>query len=105
MDTLLIGETKSDQPQSNEMLVLGERGNWSTRRNTSRRIVENKQSQPTYDARSGNQTWVEWLGGECSHHWPIPAPQIPNTYTLRKKINLSSFHLVLFLAVSSSLAI
>ena len=27
-----------------------------------------QQTQPTYDAKSGNQTWVTLVGGECSHH-------------------------------------
>ena len=33
-----------------------------------------QQTQPTYDAESGNQTWATLVGGECSHHRAIPAP-------------------------------
>ena len=43
--------------------------NPSTRRKTSRSRVENQQTQPTYDAESGNTL----VGGECSHHCVIPA--------------------------------
>ena len=39
-----------------EMLVFEERGNWNTQRKTSRTREENQQqTQPTYDARSGDQ--------------------------------------------------
>jgi len=38
------------------MLVFEERGNWNTQRKTSRSREENQQqTQPTYDARSGDQ--------------------------------------------------
>ena len=34
-----------------------------------------QQTQPTYDAESGNRTRATYLvGGECSHHCAIPAP-------------------------------
>ena len=49
--------------------------NWSTQRKTSRSKDENQQqTQPTYDAKSGNQTWATLVGGKCSHHCAIPAP-------------------------------
>ena len=49
--------------------------NRSTRRKTSRSKDENQQqTQPTYDAESGNQTRATLAGGECSHHCDIPAP-------------------------------
>ena len=48
--------------------------NRSTRRKTSRSRVENHQTQPTYDAESGNRTRATLVGGECSHHCAIPAP-------------------------------
>ena len=41
---------------------------------TSRCREENQQTQPTYDARSGNRTRDKLLGGECSHQCAIPAP-------------------------------
>ena len=49
--------------------------NRSTRRKTSRSKEENQQqTQPTYDAGSGNQTRDTLVGGERSHHCAIPAP-------------------------------
>ena len=41
---------------------------------TSRCREENQQTQPTYDARSGNRTRDKLVGGECSHQCAIPAP-------------------------------
>ena len=65
-------------PESNwnlEILVFKERGKRSTRRKTSRSRVENQQqTQPTYDAGSGNRTWATLVGGERSHHCANPAP-------------------------------
>ena len=50
--------------------------NRSTRRKTSRSRVENQQqTQPTYDAGSGNRTRDTLVGGERSHHCANPAPQ------------------------------
>ena len=46
--------------------------NRSTRRKTSRSRVENQQTQPTYDAGSGNGNTATLVGGESSHHCPIP---------------------------------
>ena len=42
--------------------------------------------QPTYDAGSGNGTWATLVGGACSHHCAIPAPEdktrrMPNDFT------------------------
>ena len=52
-----------------------ERGeNRSTRRKTSRSRVENQQTQPTYDAKSGNRTRDTLVEGEHSHHNANPAP-------------------------------
>ena len=43
--------------------------NRSTRRKTSRSRAENQQqTQPTYDAESGNRTRATLVGGECSRH-------------------------------------
>ena len=36
--------------------------------------VENQQTQPTYDAGSGNRTRDTLVEGECSHHCANPAP-------------------------------
>ena len=57
--------------KSNQMLVFQRGENRRTRRKTSRSRVENQQTQPTYDAESGNRTLVE---GERSHHCANPAP-------------------------------
>ena len=35
-----------------------------------------KQTQQTYDADSGNRTWATLVGGECSHECAIPVPSI-----------------------------
>ena len=49
--------------------------NRSTRRKTSRSKDEDQQqTQPTYDAETGNRTRATLVGGECSHHCAIPAP-------------------------------
>ena len=37
---------------------------------------ENQQTQPTWDAGSENRTRVTLVGGECSHHYAIPAPPV-----------------------------
>ena len=64
--------------------------NWSTRRKTSRSRVENQQTQPTYDAGSGNRTRVTLVEGERSHHCANPAPQnnMLLSYKLRKATHL-----------------
>ena len=57
------------------MLVFQERGKPEYPEKTSRRKDENQQqTQPTYDAESGNRTRATLVGGECSHHCAIPAP-------------------------------
>ena len=40
---------------------------------TSRSRVENQQTQPKYDAESGNRTRDTLVEGECSHHCANPA--------------------------------
>ena len=46
--------------------------NRSTRRKTSRSKDQNQQqTQPTYDAESGNRTRATLVGSECSHHCAI----------------------------------
>ena len=50
--------------------------NRSTRRKTSGSKDENQQeTQPTYDAESGNRTRVTWVGCESSYHCSITVPQ------------------------------
>ena len=76
---------------------LGREENRSTRRKTSRSKDENQQqTQPTYDAKSGNRTRATLVGGECSHHCAIPAPQIKN----RTEIEPISFHIKILLSCS-----
>ena len=58
------------------MLVFEERGKPEYPEKTSRCRVENQQTQPTYDAESGNRTRATLVGGECSHHCAIPAPLV-----------------------------
>ena len=75
--------------------------NRSTRGKTSRSREENQQqTQPTYDAGSGNRTRDTLVGGERSHHCAIPAPliappedSITSMALLRHSLsNLSSFN-------------
>ena len=59
---------------NSEMLIFEERENRCTRRKTSRIRVENhQQTQPTYDAGSGNRTRDTLVEGERSHHCANPA--------------------------------
>ena len=55
---------------------------------TSRCRVENQQTQPTYDAESRNRTRATLVGGDCSHHCAIPAPQ-------SKEVNKVTFDFIL----------
>ena len=61
-----------------EMLVFGEREKPEcTGRKTSRSKDENQQqTQPTYDAKTGNQTWATLVGGlhgrQMHNHCAIP---------------------------------
>ena len=43
-------------------------------RETGPRAENQQQTQPTYDAETGNRTRATLVGGECSHHCAIPAP-------------------------------
>ena len=55
-------------PNQVKCWFLGRGESRSTRRNTSRSRVENQQTQPTYDAESGNRTQGTLMEGERSHH-------------------------------------
>ena len=55
----------------------------------SRCREENQQTQPTFDAGSGNQTRATLVGGECSHHCAIPASG-DTLWHLRKTVKTSS---------------
>ena len=57
-----------------EMLVFVERGKPENPEKNPRSRDENQQqTQPTYDAESGNRTRATLVGGECSQHCAIPA--------------------------------
>ena len=59
------------------MFVFEERGKPEYPEKTSLRKDESQQqTQPTYDAESGNRTQGTLVGGESSHHCGIPTPQI-----------------------------
>ena len=68
------------------MLVFEERGNRSTRRKIFGCRVENQQTQPTYDAESGNRTRATLVGGA------IPAPPVQWSIILfiKKLVSVSS---------------
>ena len=79
------GDCKSNKPNQiksikwNQMLVFEERGKPEfPEKNLSEqsREVENQQTQPTYDAGSGNRTRDTLVEGERSHHCANPAPRM-----------------------------
>ena len=60
-----------------KILVFEERGKPEyppppQKKNQKNRVENQQQTHPTYDARSGNQTWETLVGGEHSHHFTIP---------------------------------
>ena len=58
-----------------EMLVFEERAKPEYPEKTFRSKDENQQqTQPTYDAESGNRTRTTLVGGECSHRFANPPP-------------------------------
>ena len=60
-----------------EMLVFVEGGKPEYPEKNPRSRDENRQqTQPIYDAESGNRTRAALMGGECSHHCAIPAPNV-----------------------------
>ena len=59
------------------MLVFVEGGKPENPEKNPRNKDKNQpQTQPTYDVESRNQTRATLVGGKCSHHYAIPAPQI-----------------------------
>jgi len=75
------GDGKSNElkqiNKSNQMLVLRRGENRGFRRKTTWSRVDNQQTQPIYDAGSGNRTRDTFGEGERSHHCAIPAPLLP----------------------------
>ena len=80
---------QSPEPEAHDKVLDNSRSNWNLEmfvfeergkpeypeRKTPRSKEENQQqTQPTYDARSGNRTRDILVGGERSHHCAIPAP-------------------------------
>ena len=58
-----------------EMLIFVKGGKPENPEKNPRSRDENqKQTQPTCDAGSGNRTRATVVGGECSHHCAIPVP-------------------------------
>ena len=75
--------------------------NRSTQGKTSRSREENQQqTQPTYDAGSGNRTRDTLVGGERSHHCAIPAPHI---HVFGSETMCSYSQLILLARLSSKL--
>ena len=68
------GHCKLTQMKSNVGFWGGRGRERSTRGKNSHSRAENQQTQPTYDAESGNRTRATLVEGECSYHCAIPAP-------------------------------
>ena len=66
------GDCKSNKSNQIKCWFLRRGENRSFRRKTSRSRVENQQTQPTYDAGSGNRTRDTLVEGERSHHYTNP---------------------------------
>ena len=66
------GDCKSNKSNQIKCWFLRRGENRSSRRKTSRIRVENQQTQPTYDAGSGNRTRDTLVEGERSHHYTNP---------------------------------
>ena len=69
------GDCKSNKSYQIKCWFLKRGENRSSRRKTSRSREENQQTQPTYDAGSGNRTRDTLVEGERSHHYTNPAPR------------------------------
>ena len=67
-----------------EMLVFVEGGKPEyPEKNPWSRDENQQQTQPTYDPETGNRTRATLVGGECSHHCAIPAPNASGLQTKR----------------------
>ena len=61
-----------------EMLIFVEGGKPEYPEKTPRSRDENQQqTQPTYDAETGNRTRAALVGGERSHHCASPVAKLP----------------------------
>ena len=81
-----------------EMLVFVEGGKPENPEKNPRSRDENQQqTQPTYDAESGNRTRATLVGGECSHHCAIPA--LNNLRSIYFKLKVSkALHVTVYCA-------
>ena len=58
------------------VLVFEERGKLEyPEKNLSEQGENQQQTQPTYDAESGNRTWATLVVGKHSHHCTSPVPE------------------------------
>ena len=72
---MALNSTVSRSNLNLEMLVFAEGGKPEyPEKNPRSRDEKQQQTQPTYDAETGNRTQATLVGGECSHHCAIPAP-------------------------------
>ena len=77
--------------------------NRSTRRDASQSKDENqKQTQPTYGVKSGNQTRAALVGGKCSQHCAISARQADNLEYCKTKLRSSFVSLLIDILFSSA---
>ena len=67
--------TQHKSNQINQMLVSEEREKPKYPEKNPASRVENQQSQPTYDAESGNRIRATLVGGECSTTAPTLLPK------------------------------
>ena len=73
---MALPSTVSRSNWSLEMLVFVESGKPEyPEKNPRSRDESQQQTQPTYDAKTGNRTRATLVGDECSHHCAIPAPK------------------------------
>ena len=75
------------------MLAFAEGGKPEYSENPRSMDENQQQTQPTYDAETGNRTRATLVGGECSHHCVIPAPLLKFTqiYSNLLKFNFTQF--------------
>ena len=75
---MTLSSTVSGSSWNLGMLVFVEGGKPEYPEKNPRSRDENQQqTQPTYDAETGNQTRTTLVGRECSHHSAIPAALAP----------------------------
>ena len=79
---MALPSTVSRSKWNLEMLVFVEGGKPEyPEKNPQSRDENRQQTQPTYDTKTGNQTWATLVGGNCSHHCTITALKIVYYFT------------------------